>query len=134
VDKGIPVSPVYDYYTAVKYGKQSTGNGFFAPEKSHGTGFTNIRVSGENASELKNGIIAYDILGFHTCNETTGDLKLVIGLGALVKNGEVVGGVRNLGSSGNLADLLKHIEITEKEKTYYNIRVPELILKDVTLI
>ncbi len=128
VDKGILTAPVYDYYSAKKYGKSSTGNGFFVPENSHGIGFTNIEVNGKE-TEFENGIIAYDILGFHTCNKITGDLKLVISLGALVKNGEVIGGVRNLGLSGNLVQFMKNVRVTKNKKTYERYYLPELILR-----
>lgn len=127
VDKGVLKNPVYDFYSGIKYGKDTTGNGFFVPENSHGIGFTNIEVSGEE-TEFENGILAYDVLGFHTCNEITGDLKLVISLGALVKNGEVMGGVRNLGLSGNLIQFMKNVKVTKNKKTYQHYYIPELII------
>lgn len=131
IKDGTFLTPVYDYFTAKKYDKESTGNGFFVPDDSHGIDFTNIIVDGKEKYDLENCIVAYDIMGYHTCDENSGKITLGISLGALVKRGEMKGLVRDLNIVGSIEDLIKNAAITKEKKMFFRYHTPELVLRGV---
>jgi PmbA protein len=59
---------------------------------------------------VDHGYLVWGCQGSHTSNTETGGFSFVASPGLLIKNGEVVGGVRGSMVSGNVTDLMKNVE------------------------
>ncbi|MFA5771292.1 MAG: TldD/PmbA family protein [Thermoplasmata archaeon] len=60
-------------------------------------------------SEVKNGILVYDILGGHTANPVSGDFSVNSTILFKIENGEIKHGLKPVMLSGNMKECLKNI-------------------------
>ncbi len=122
IDKGILKSFLVDRRTAKKLGMAPTGNGFkkaglFSPppevEVPPAISHTTLALKGGNRPHkdmlkgLEEGIYVCDLIGTMMGNPLTGQLAGNIALGYLVKNGEIVGRIKDAMISVNLFDALQ---------------------------
>jgi PmbA protein len=114
VKEGVLKTFLYDCYTAVKEGKDTTGNALrenfkSVPSISH----TNLLMEGENGSfedliaQIKDGLYVRSILGAFLSNPTTADFSVKLDLGYEIKNGEIVRPVKNVMLAGNMLEILE---------------------------
>ncbi|HIJ16204.1 MAG TPA: TldD/PmbA family protein [Thermoplasmata archaeon] len=117
VNKGTLVGYVWDSYHGSISGEGSTGNAI--RDLSSGTVGAAplcLQVMPDRGSmkslieSVDHGYLVWGCQGSHTSNTETGGFSFVASPGLLIKNGEVVGGVRGSMVSGNVTDLMKNVE------------------------
>ncbi len=114
IEKGFLKGYLYDTYTALKEGLESTGNAFrrqywFPPQPSP----TNLILEpGEASPEeiirgTKHGIYVVETIGEWLSNPVSGNLNATITHGYLIEKGELKQPVKGVVISGNFYDILK---------------------------
>jgi len=122
--EGVFKKPIYNLYSSIKYNKKPTGNGFL--RSNYNPTYTNkIQQAGtkkidEIISNTKNGVLVYQVLGFHTNKLTTGDFSLTISSGKRIENGIFTKTITNLNLTGNFKDLLKNVYFSKEQKFFGN--------------
>lgn len=115
ISSGVLKNFMYDYVTAAREGKESTGNASGDFNRISSISPTNFIVkpsakSFDNlVSEVKDGLLIYNVLGAHTANPITGDFSLAIGKGFKIVDGSVAYPVKNAMLVGNVFDLIKNV-------------------------
>ncbi len=114
IEKGILKSYLYDTYTALKEGLESTGNAFrrrywMPPQPSP----SNLILKPRRASpeemirETRKGIYIEGTIGEWLSNPVSGNINATVTHGYLVENGEIKKPVKGVIISGNFYELLK---------------------------
>lgn len=122
VKEGTLKTFLYDCYTALKEGRDTTGNALRknfrnVPSISH----TNLLMKGENYSfenlveQIKDGLYVRSILGAFLSNPTTADFSVKLDLGYEIKNGGIVRPVKNVMLAGNMLKILERPLMISKE-------------------
>ena len=110
-DEGILKMFLYDLDSAGLAKTKPTGNNGSRPYNlvvAPGT-----RPSAELIAGIDEGLFVRNLTGFHTCNHRNGDFSCDLGLGYWIRNGEIVGRVKNTMVAGNIYDLLNgNIELS----------------------
>jgi len=126
--------------SAVKMGKEPTGNGFrgsiSSPPKAD---ISNLYLQpGEaNFEELLNTeeevFVVYELLGLHTADPVSGDFSLGA-TGVVYKNGKKVSAVRGVTVAGNFLSLIKNISRIGNDLEFYsNVGSPSVLVKNITV-
>ncbi len=122
VEKGILRGYLHDRGTAQKMNAETTGNArainyMFNPIcRMKNTYFEKGDLTHEEAVEqVKNGVYAVDMSGGQV--ELDGNFMFNCSRGYLIENGEITKPIKNTALSGNILDLLKHIQGATKEIT-----------------
>ncbi|MDZ4121654.1 MAG: metallopeptidase TldD-related protein, partial [Candidatus Cloacimonadaceae bacterium] len=85
-------------------------------------------------ASIDNGIIVYSLMGAHSGNILNGDFSVGVASGFLIKNGKLIGRVKDCMLSGNVYENLLHIEAIENEVTTMGGRkFPSLLLDQVSI-
>ncbi|MEA3229466.1 MAG: TldD/PmbA family protein [archaeon] len=117
ISGGVLKNFMYNYSTAEQESTVSTGNGAGGFNKISSISPTNFVVArGDSSfdniiSEIKDGIIIYEVLGAHTSNPITGDFSLAVAKGFKIVNGSIAHPVKNAMFTGNVFDLLKNVSV-----------------------
>ncbi|WP_048149609.1 TldD/PmbA family protein [Palaeococcus ferrophilus] len=127
VEDGQLKSFLFDEYYARLFGVESTGNAVRDFRTKPHIGTSNIIVEpGKESLEDFEGVIIKRVFGEHTANPVSGDFSLTVGLGYVVRNGEVVPFKDNM-FTGNVFELLKKVRAvgdkTERIGTFIAPRV-----------
>jgi len=128
INKGQLQSFLYNSYTARKDNVPSTGNatrmlGGFTEKPKYAAepiiGPTNFKLcAGEKSaeakfndiiSEVKNGVIAKEVIGAHTANAASGEFSVVLDTAFKIEKGEIVYPVKQAMLGGNILDTLKNV-------------------------
>jgi PmbA protein len=115
IEAGIPVNFLYDLQTATLADKHSTGNG-----KRHGGGLPSPSPNAfviqpgdipfnDMLADIKEGLVIEYLMGAGQGNILGGDFSGNVLLGYKVKNGKIVGRVKDTMVSGNVYQVLKDI-------------------------
>ena len=110
IENGILKNYILDLKNADRLKMKPNGRGFGLPASP---GTTNIIVTPGKKSKaqiikgIKNGILIDQIIGGGQDNPYAGDFTYNIHLGYLIKNGEIVGRVKNCVVSGNIFEMIK---------------------------
>ena len=115
IEAGIPVNFLYDLQTAALADKQSTGNG-----KRHGGGLPSPSPNAfviqpgdvsfnDMLADIKEGLVIEYLMGAGQGNILGGDFSGNVLLGYKVKNGKIIGRVKDTMVSGNVYQVLKDI-------------------------
>ncbi|MET1160806.1 MAG: TldD/PmbA family protein [Thermoprotei archaeon] len=142
VEKGILKTYLYNYYTARREGRDSTGNGIRRTAGSPATPApTNmvLECSGILASfddmvrEIKRGIIVHGMIGYWMSNPVNGSTQATVSHGLYVENGEVKKPVKGVVIGGNIYEWLgKSLVLVSKEvKKVGNIYAPAILVRGV---
>jgi len=108
IEKGVIKNFLYDLDTAGRAGTKTTGHGV-------GCNPTNTVIAeGDTSFEdmvknTKDGIIVHDVMGLGQGNPISGEFSVNVQLGYKVKNGEIVGRVKDVMLAGNTYDALNNI-------------------------
>ncbi len=123
IENGILKNYVLDLKNAAKLKMKPNGRGFGLPAAP---GTTNLLVTPGTKSKsqiiksIKNGILVDQIIGGGQDNEYAGDFTYNIHLGFLIKDGEIVGRVKNCVVSGNIFEMIKNqIAEISSDTTWY---------------
>ena len=115
IEKGILKTFLYDYYSALKAGRSSTGNsdrnGFMSLPRvgSHNIYFKpGAQSESEIINQIDNGFYVTKVMGMHTANPISGDFSLGAS-GLIIKKGQLDKPVCGVAIAGNLFSLLKQI-------------------------
>ncbi len=142
IDKGIMKTYLHNTSTASKHGVKTTANaGIISPVPFNpivGKGNVNKDAM---IDKMKKGLIITNVWYTRFQNHTTGDFSTIPRDGIfLVKNGNVVGPVKGIRISDNLAGMLKRIDSVSKDlrpivswEVESPISVPEILVKSVNV-
>ncbi|MEO0261976.1 MAG: metallopeptidase TldD-related protein [candidate division WOR-3 bacterium] len=125
--------------TSKRTGIKPRGNGFRSSfESLPMRSFSNFVIqNGEKSleemiKEIDYGLIIYETIGAGQSNILAGEYSFNVGLGFLIKNGEIKGRVKDAMISGNFYEDFKNIIAISKEtKKYYNYEVPFILVSDI---
>jgi PmbA protein len=113
IDKGVVGHPYYDLLTADMYGKKSTGSGYrdsFEAAPSPSPALISVEPGTASVASMlasiEDGLFIEYGLGVGQGNYMAGEFSNNVGLGYKIRNGKIVGRVKNLMISGNAYDLL----------------------------
>jgi len=132
IENGILKNYFYDIATSAKAGTTSTGNGF--KKNSLYTGFSidaqpspwpsNLIINPGSISRndmiknIKNGIIVDDLMGAGQGNNLNGEFSMSVALGYRIKDGEIIGRVKDVMVAGNVFDILKNNFLCSSSEVY----------------
>jgi PmbA protein len=115
VTNGVVTNFLYDLQTAALAGTQSTGNGQRAGGGFPRPDVSSLILSGGDVSfqamveDMKEGLIVEQVMGAEQGNLLGGDFGGNVLLGYKVKNGEIVGRVKDTMIAGNVYQVLKEL-------------------------
>ncbi len=140
IEKGRLNTLLYNTYTALKEGKQSTGNasrGGFSGGIYVGT--TNLFVEAGKKSQkeilsgIKKGVYITRVMGMHTVNPISGEFSIGAS-GLMIENGKKTFPVRGITIAGNLIHMLEAIEEIGSDLRFFSsIGCPTILINDISL-
>jgi PmbA protein len=130
-DKGVLKGFLYDLDSAGLAGAAPTGNNHCNPHSPKV--IPGNRPSGQLLDEIDDGLYIRDLIGFGQSNIINGDFSGNVGLGYRVRNGEIVGRVKNTMIAGNLYDILKQNVLVSSD-TAYDGRYPHMTLEGISVV
>jgi PmbA protein len=141
VENGTLKTILYDLQTAGQSGKQSTGNASRGLGSMPGVSNSYITISPGNASfemlltELQNGIIVEQLIGMGQGNTLGGDAGGNILLGYRVKDGKVVGRIKDTMLNCNIYDALSNIIAigSNSKELGGSMSIPAILCKDISV-
>lgn len=122
---------LYDFTTARREGKESTGN-FLHLRKRPNISERNLIVEPRRKLEQE-GIYVKHLVGVHTANESNGDFSLNTENAFLVKGGKWIP-LKNVMISGNVFELLKEVEVGDDLRQEDKIASPSLFFPRMNVI
>ena len=152
INKGRLENFLYNTYTAGKDKVSSTGNaartfgGFtdkpkYAVEPIIGPNNFKLCAAKKSAevkfddiiSEVKNGIIAKEVIGAHTANAASGEFSVVLDSAFKIEKGEVVYPVKQAMLGGNIVDALRSVALFADDVKQVGDALisPTILIKDV---
>lgn len=142
IEKGILKNFLYDYYTAKKQGKESTGNASRASYLSTPSiEATNFRVMPgtkspeELLSEVDDGLLVSYLQGAHSSNPVSGEFSVVATPAWKIRKGKIEQASRGVMLAGNIFELLKNVTATgNNERKMGQLVAPWLLVESVKVI
>ncbi len=138
IEKGIYKGIITDIKHSILLNIEPTGNA-----SSHSTtpdiNFRNIIIpEGEKnlnqiVKDIKEGIFVESVLGAGQSNMLSGDFAVNVSLGYHIKNGEIVGRVKNLMISGNVYEIFKEIELSKETEIKGSLKSPYILFSSVNV-
>ena len=125
VSEGVIQGFLYDYYTATKENRGSTGNAgrqdIKAPPSVQITNFyipNGSFAPDDLVSSLEEGFMVTDLIGLHTADPISGDFS-VGAAGLWIKGGKAVFPVKGVAISGNIMDLFSKVDGIGTDLAFY---------------
>jgi len=115
IDKGVVANFLYDLQTAALAGTRSTGSASRSLASLPSPSLSAIVIEEGNTSfedmlgEIKNGLVVEELMGASMGNVLGGDFSGNVLLGYRVKNGKLVGRVKDTMVTGNIYEALKEV-------------------------
>lgn len=142
IDRGILQSFYGDVRTCKELNIAATGNGFRGDLGNYPSpGLFNLAIAAsetiqgdilELAATLKNGLIVDQVLGDDT--DLSGDFSINIDLGYRVKNGEIVGRVKDTMLSGNAYTALNQVTAVSSDRHWHgSLYVPAMSIEGLSI-
>ncbi|WFO74857.1 TldD/PmbA family protein [Desulfurococcaceae archaeon MEX13E-LK6-19] len=140
--KGVLANYVYDYYTAKRENKESTGNARRRNITSPPTPVVyNLAVEPGGlsedliAKEVKEGIIIYDVIGYWMSNPVNGNIMATVSHGFYVKGGKIKHPIKGVVISGNLYKLLKEdlVGLSKERVVIENTVSPGILVERINV-
>jgi PmbA protein len=141
VEKGVLKNFLYDSYTAAKDDVESTGNAVRSFDSLSATGATNFIINASNSTskdemmaEIREGIYVTDVIGAHTASRASGDFSVVVHNAFKIERGDWLP-VRRVMLTGNMPEVLKHVEIlADDTRQIYNVVSPSIKVSKMQVI
>lgn len=142
LENGVLKTFLYDTYTALREGKQSTGNAHRTPYSRPQPAPNCLLVRGGDAafdeivSETKRGLLVIGTIGEWLSNPVSGQLNATVTQGVLIENGEEKEKVKGVVISGDFWELLRnHVNMIGRdvELSFHNTYAPTLRISNVTI-
>lgn len=138
VKNGVLEGFIYDIYNGNKANEKSTGNGFRSFNSTPSISYSNLIFDFDDKKDINNikeGVLATDVLGAHTANPITGDFSLEVSNGFIIKDGEYDNPIKKAMISGNVYSMLKECEAIKSEiKQYGPFILPKIVLPNLRVI
>ena len=142
IDRGVLQGFYGDIRTCQDLGISPTGNGFRGDLGNYPSpGLFNLAIASsqtiqgdivELAATLKNGLIVDQVLGEDS--DLSGDFSINIDLGYRVKNGEIVGRVKDTMLSGNIYKALNQVTAVASDRAWHgSLYVPAMIVEGLSI-
>lgn len=152
IGKGQLKNFLHNSYTAGKDKVKSTGNaartlGIFTDKPKYTVepivGPNNFKLQPAKKSvedkfdevikEVKNGIIAKEVIGAHTANAASGEFSVVLDSAFKIEKGEIVYAVKQAMLGGNVTELLKSVALfaDDVKQVGESLIAPTILIKDV---
>lgn len=113
---GILKNFLFDLQTAGLLRQKSTGSAVRDYDEMPCPGISNIVISpgewsvADMVKDIKNGIIVHNVIGGGQSNILAGDFSCNVSLGFRIKNGKIIGRVKDTMIAGNAYDVMSNIE------------------------
>ena len=142
IEKGILKNYYYDLQNAAEAGVKPTGNGLRPSfHSSPSPGVTNLIISEGKTSfqemikDIKEGIIVDQVLGLGQGNVLSGAFSNNVQLGFKIKNGKVVGRIKNVMIAGNAFEVIKNIVAVGDESRWVSGQhyFPHIYVKSISV-
>lgn len=140
--KGVLANYVYDYYTAKRENRESTGNAYRRNITTPPTPTVyNLAIEpgdvGEEevAKEVRDGIIVYGVIGYWMSNPVNGNITATVSHGFYVKGGKIKHPVKGIVISGNIYKLLKEdlVGLSKKRVVLGNTVSPGILVERINV-
>ncbi len=139
IENGVIGEPVFDLQTAGQAGRKSTGSAQRGLASTPNPGIAVVDIAAGDTpyskmlSEVEDGLIVEGLLGAGQGNELGGDFRANVALGYRVRNGEIVGRVKDTMISGNVYTVLNNVEVIEDtaQWAYGSVRTPAMRCRGV---
>lgn len=142
IDRGILQGFYGDLQTCKELGLASTGNGFRGDLGNYPSpGLFNLAIAAsetiqgdvlELAATLKDGLIVDQVLGDDT--DLSGDFSINVDLGYRVKNGKIVGRVKDTMLSGNVYTVLNQVTAVASDRDWYgSLYAPAMLVEGISI-
>ena len=129
-DRGLLERFLYDLDSAGLAGAEPTGNNGCTPHSPRI--LPGDRPSAGLLADIEDGLYLRDIIGFGQSNIINGDFSGNIGLGYRIKNGEIIGRVKNTMIAGNLYEILKQNVLLSSDMEHEG-RYPHVVIEGVSV-
>lgn len=134
IEKGVVANFLYDLQTAALAGAQSTGSASRGLASLPNPSLSNLVIeNGETSFEdmiadIKAGLVIEQLMGASQGNVLGGDFSGNVLLGYMVRNGQIVGRVKDTMVSGNIYDVLKEVAAIGREGKWLGgrLRTPHI--------
>lgn len=136
IKEGILKTFAYDLKTAYRYGKESTGSAVrTGMGGAPAIGYHNLILEGPVGDVMTDGIYINDIVGAHTANPMSGDFSVEISQPFFIRNGALESPIRTGMLSGNVFDMIKHIDLCSPEtRTLGSQILPSVRVNGMSLV
>ena len=142
IEKGVLSNFIYDNYTAMKEGKESTGNASRAGYLSTpNVAATNFRIMPGNKSKedlisgLKEGLLVYFLQGAHSSNPASGEFSVVATPAWKIENGEIVHATKGAMLAGNIFQVLTNVSgLANNERKIGQLVAPWVLVENVKVV
>lgn len=142
IEKGVLSNFVYDHYTAMKEGKESTGNASRAGYLSTpNVEATNFRIMHGNKSKedlisgLKEGLLVYFLQGAHSSNPASGEFSVVATPAWKIENGEIVYAIKGAMLAGNIFQVMMNVSgLANNERKIGQLVAPWVLVENVKVV
>ncbi len=139
IENGVIGEPVFDLQTAGQAGRKSTGSAQRGLASTPNPGISVVDIAAGDTpahkllADMEDGLIIEGLLGAGQGNELGGDFRANVALGYRVKNGEIVGRVKDTMISGNVYTVLDNVEAIadSAEWVYGSVRTPAMRCRGV---
>ncbi len=142
IEKGVLRNFIYDNYTAMKEGKESTGNASRAGYLSTpNVAATNFRIMPGNKSKedlisgLKEGLLVSFLQGAHSSNPASGEFSVVATPAWKIENGEIVYATKGVMLAGNIFQVLTNVSgLANNERKIGQLVAPWVLVENVKVV
>lgn len=139
IENGVIGEPVFDLQTAGQAGRTSTGSAHRGLASTPSPGISVVDIApgdtpyADMVAGMKDGLVVEGLLGAGQGNELGGDFRANVALGYRVRNGQVVGRVKDTMISGNIYTVLNNVEAISNraEWVYGSLRTPAIRCRGV---
>lgn len=140
IDNGVVRNFLYDLQTAGQSNKESTGNAHRSLSSPPSPGISvSVVYPGDTSfqdmvANTKHGIIVEGLLGAGQSNILGGDINANVLLGYRIKNGEIVGRLKNTIINGNVYQALKNIKALGNDSKWIggSLRTPSIYCSGIS--
>ena len=141
LEKGVLKTYLYDTYTALKEGRESTGNASRtfstapAPQPHHLRLVPGKAQLDELISETREGVLVLGTIGEWLSNPVSGHLNATITHAYLIRKGELIKPVKGAVLTSNIYELLKHsVEAIGRDlRIEYGVSAPSLKIRETKI-
>lgn len=143
INKGVLETLLYDYYTASKEGKTSTGNGFRrTPSSPPAPSHTNLVIENRSSTSLEDivkdmdkGLIVHGVIGYWMSSYVNGSTQGTITHGLYIENGDIKHPVKGVVMGGNIYDWLGKdlLGIGKETEIWGNIKAPAILIDNASI-